>query len=56
VDSSIFRELEDVVTYLIKPHKMLGLIKQVRQRHLDNAAYYQEIWGQLLKLTRMGPG
>ncbi len=38
-------ESTDVVTYLIKHHKMLGLIKQVRKRHLDNAAYYQEIWG-----------
>jgi len=45
VDSLSFRELEDVVTYLIKPHKMLGLIKQVRQRHLDNVAYYLEISG-----------
>jgi hypothetical protein len=43
----------DVVTYLIKLHKMLALIKQVRQRHLDRAAYYLEIWGQLLKLTRL---
>jgi hypothetical protein len=45
VDSLIFRELEDVVTYLIKPDKMLGLIKQVRQRYLDNVAYYLEISG-----------
>ena len=35
---------------------MLALIKQVRQRHLDRAAYYLEIWGQLLKLTRLGQG
>jgi len=32
---------------------MLALIKQVRQQHLDRAAYYLEIWGQLLKLTRL---
>jgi len=38
-------ESTDVVTYLIKHHKMLGLIKQVRKRHLDNAVYYQKIWG-----------
>ena len=49
-------ESTDVVTYLIKLHKMLALIKQVRQRHLDRAAYYLEIWGQLLKLTRLGQG
>ncbi len=35
----------DVVTYLVKNHKMLGLIKQQRKRHRENAAYYQEIWG-----------
>ena len=36
-------ESTDVVTYLIKHHKMLGLIKQVRKQHLNNAVYYQEI-------------
>lgn len=35
----------DVVTYLVKNYKMLGLIKQERKRHRENAAYYQEIWG-----------
>jgi hypothetical protein len=45
VDSIVFRELEDVVTYLFKPHKMLGLIKQDSKGHLDNAAYYLEISG-----------
>jgi hypothetical protein len=35
----------DVVTYLVNNHKMLGLIKQERKRHRENAAYYQEIWG-----------
>ncbi len=31
----------DVVTYLVKNHKMLGLIKQERKRHRENAAYCQ---------------
>ena len=35
----------DVVTYLSQNYKMLGLIKQERKRHRENAAYYQEIWG-----------
>jgi hypothetical protein len=35
----------DVVTYFARNYQMLGLIKQVRKRHLDRAAYYQEIWG-----------
>ena len=35
----------DVVSYLVKNYKMLGLIKQERKRHRENAAYYQEIWG-----------
>ncbi len=47
-------ESTDLVTYLIKRHQMLALIKQVRQRHLVRAAYSLEIWGQLLYLTRLG--
>ncbi|MEG4576136.1 hypothetical protein QUA56_26220 [Microcoleus sp. N3A4] len=35
----------EVVTYLVESYKMLGLIKQERSRHRENAAYYQEIWG-----------
>ncbi len=35
----------DVISYLVQNHKMLGLIKQERKRHRENAAYYQEIWG-----------
>jgi len=38
-------ENTDAVTYLVEHHKMLGLIKQERKRHRENAAYYQEIWG-----------
>ena len=38
-------ESTDVVTYLVKYHKMLGLIQQERKRHREKAAYYQEIWG-----------
>lgn len=38
-------KITDVVTYLVEHHKMLGLIKQERKRHRENAAYYQEIWG-----------
>jgi len=38
-------ENTDAVTYLVKHHKMLGLIKQERKRHRENAAFEQEIWG-----------
>ena len=38
-------EATDVITYLVKHQKMLGLIKQERKRHRENVAYYQEIWG-----------
>lgn len=34
----------DVVTYLVEHHKMLGLIKQERKRHRENAALEREIW------------
>lgn len=38
-------KITDAVTYLVEHHKMLGLIKQERKRHRENAAFEQEIWG-----------
>ncbi len=37
--------ITDAVTYLVQHHKMLGLIKQERKRHRENAALDREIWG-----------
>lgn len=37
-------KMTDAVTYLVEHHKMLGLIKQERKRHRDNAAIEGEIW------------
>ncbi|MDQ2097659.1 MAG: IS4 family transposase, partial [Tychonema bourrellyi B0820] len=37
-------KMTDAVTYLVEHHKMLGLIKQERKRHRDNAAIEREIW------------
>lgn len=37
-------KMTDAVTYLVEHHKMLGLIKQERKRHRDNAAIDREIW------------
>jgi hypothetical protein len=38
-------KMKDAVTYLVEHHKMLGLIKQERKRHRENATFEQEIWG-----------
>lgn len=37
-------QITDAVTYLVQHHKMLGLIKQERKRHRENAAMEREIW------------
>ena len=37
-------KITDAVTYLVEHHKMLGLIKQERKRHRENATLDREIW------------
>lgn len=37
-------EASDVVTYLIERHKLLGLVKTRRKRHLEIDAYTRQIW------------
>jgi Transposase DDE domain len=37
-------EKVDVVTYLVEHHRVLGLIKQERKRHREQARLSQEVW------------
>ncbi len=38
-------ESDDIVTYLVKHHKLFGLVKYRRKRHREIDAYTQQIWG-----------
>ena len=44
VEAFNHQPITDAVTYLVQHHKMLGLIKQERKRHRENAALEREIW------------